>query len=107
MKRKKIFLLFAAFMFAAVAGYNIHLAQSNQNSDVSLADIAVMAQANGENPIPGCVDVTFFPGNFTESDTYSTCYLLDGRPCGIQRYCVPDDNGIGCNETMCQGHTSG
>ncbi len=51
MKTKKLFLLFAAFLFAAVAGYNIHLAQSNQNSDVSLADIAVMAQATGEiNP---------------------------------------------------------
>ena len=58
MKSKKIFLLFAAFIFVAVAGYNIHLAQSNQNSDMSLADIAVMAQANGEiNPdCPnGCV----------------------------------------------------
>ena len=51
MKSKKIFLLFAAFIFAAVAIYNIHLAQSNQNSDVSLADIAIMAQADGEATI--------------------------------------------------------
>jgi len=50
MKTKKMFLLFAAFLFAAIAGYNIHLAQSNQNSDVSIADIAVMAQAQGESP---------------------------------------------------------
>ena len=51
MRTKKMFLFFAAFLFAAVAGYNIHLAQSNQNSDLSLADIAVMAQADGEATI--------------------------------------------------------
>ena len=105
--KTKFFVIFAAFLFAAITAYNLQLAQNHNLGDISLADITVMAQADGENPIPGCVDVTFFPGKYTESDTYSTCYLLDGRPCGIQRHCVPDDNGIGCNETMCQGHTSG
>ena len=52
MKSKKIFLLFAASIFAAVAIYNIHLAQTQNLGDISLADIAVMAQADGESEKP-------------------------------------------------------
>ena len=60
MKTKKMFLLFAAFIFAAVAIYNIHLAQSNQNSDISLADITIMVKADTE--IPPTITCNQYPG---------------------------------------------
>ena len=52
MKSKKMFLLFAAFIFAAVAIYNIHLTQTQNLGDISLADITVMAKADGESGEP-------------------------------------------------------
>jgi len=56
MKSKKIFLLFAAFIFAAAAIYNIHLAQTQNIGDISLADISIMAQAQGESGDDGWRD---------------------------------------------------
>ncbi len=47
--KKKIILALTACLFAAGSIINIHLAQNNHNLDVSLADIAVMAQADGES----------------------------------------------------------
>lgn len=43
-----------ACFIAAGSFFHFNLAQYNQNSDISLADISVMAQADGENdPCPG------------------------------------------------------
>ncbi len=46
--KKKIILALTACLFAAGSIINMHLAQNNHNTDISLADISVMAQAVGE-----------------------------------------------------------
>ena len=53
MKSKIRFIIVACFIAGiAVTGFN--MAQNNQSTGVSLADIAVMARADGEhNPCPG------------------------------------------------------
>lgn len=106
--KSKIRLIIVVCFIAGVAVTGFNMSQNNQSTGVSLSDIAVMARADGENPpIPACVDVTYFPGNYTESETYSTCYNSDGKACGKQRTCEADPQGYGCNETMCQDDTSG
>ena len=47
--KKKIILTLTACLFAAGSIINVHLAQNDHNLDVSLADISVMAQADGES----------------------------------------------------------
>ena len=47
--KKKIILALTACLFAAGSIINMHLAQSDHNTDISLADISVMAQADGES----------------------------------------------------------
>ncbi len=47
--KKKIILALTACLFAAGSIINMHLAQNSHNTDISLADISVMAQADGES----------------------------------------------------------
>jgi hypothetical protein len=47
--KKKIILTLTACLFAAGSIINVHLAHNDHNLDVSLADISVMAQADGES----------------------------------------------------------
>ena len=47
--KRKIILALTACLFAAGSIINMHLAQNDQNTDISLADISVMAQADGES----------------------------------------------------------
>ncbi|TVR83367.1 MAG: hypothetical protein EA412_00955 [Chitinophagaceae bacterium] len=49
--KKKIILALTACLFAAGSIINVHLAQNEHNMDFSLADISVMAQADGESGI--------------------------------------------------------
>ena len=49
--KTKFFVIFAAFLFAAITAYNLQLAQTQNLGDISLADITVMAQADGEATI--------------------------------------------------------
>ncbi len=49
--KKKIILALTACLFAAGSIINMHLAQNNNYTDISLADISVMAQADGESGI--------------------------------------------------------
>ena len=52
--KKKIILALTACLFAAGTIINMHLAQNDHSTDISLADISVMAQAGGEHdPCPG------------------------------------------------------
>ncbi len=71
--KKKIILALTACLFAAGSIINMHLAQNNHNTDISLADISVMAQAGGEqggstcdtycpNPGLGCI-INFSDGS--------------------------------------------
>ncbi len=46
---KKLILIVTVCLFAAGSIINMHLAQNDQNTDISLADISVMAQADGES----------------------------------------------------------
>jgi hypothetical protein len=48
--KKQIILTLTACLFAAGTIINMHLAQNDQNTDISLADISVMAQAESESP---------------------------------------------------------
>ena len=48
MKKKHIFIALIISLFAAGSIINMHLAENHQNMDVSLEDITVMAQAEGE-----------------------------------------------------------
>ena len=76
--KKKIILALTACLFAAGTIINMHLAQNNHNHDVSLADIAVMAQADGENgPCdPGCkFHVDFHDGCEFTMQCLVTCPL--------------------------------
>ena len=54
--KKKIILTLTACLFAAGSIINMHLAQNDQNTDISLADISVMAQADGESGMPNYCD---------------------------------------------------
>jgi hypothetical protein len=47
--KKKILLSLVACFIAAGSFIHFNLAQYNNNSDISLADISVMAQADGES----------------------------------------------------------
>ncbi len=47
--KTKFFVVFAAFLFAAITAYNLQLAQIQNLGVISLADITVMAQADGES----------------------------------------------------------
>ena len=58
--KKKIILALTACLFAAGSIINMHLAQNNHNTDISLADIAVMAQAQTE--IPEVPIICNYPG---------------------------------------------
>ncbi len=49
--KKKIILALTVCLFAAGSIINMHLAQNNHNTDISLADISVIAQANGEGDV--------------------------------------------------------
>ena len=46
--KKKIILALTVCLFAAGSIINMHLAQNDHNMDVSLTDIAALAQADGE-----------------------------------------------------------
>ncbi|MFW5835532.1 MAG: hypothetical protein ACOCU3_01115 [bacterium] len=46
--KKRIILALTVCLFAAGSIINMHLAQNDHNTDMSLADISVMAQADGE-----------------------------------------------------------
>jgi hypothetical protein len=50
--KKKIILTLTICLFAAGSIFNMNLAQNDQNMDISLADISIMAQA--EDEIQGC-----------------------------------------------------
>lgn len=52
--KKKIILGLFACLFAALSVANMHLAQNDLNTDISLADISVMAQADGESGGHNC-----------------------------------------------------
>ena len=81
--KKKIILALTACLFAAGSIINMHLAQNNHNTDISLADISVMAQADGENGGDDCGDpiwnvtITFRNGfmecSCTLGGTYYCC----------------------------------
>ncbi len=47
--KKKIIIASATVLFAVATMFNMNLLQGNSVGDVSLDDIAVMAQANGES----------------------------------------------------------
>ena len=61
--KKKIILALTACLFATGSILNMHLAQNDQNTNISLADISVMAQADGESGDcdPGCKFHVDFP----------------------------------------------
>lgn len=69
MKNKILISLVACFI-AAGSFLHFNLAQNNNNSDISLADISVMAQADGE------------------SGAGQLCYYYPGSEC---RYEYPDE----------------
>jgi hypothetical protein len=46
---KKIIITFTICLFAVGSIFNMHMAQNDQNMDISLADISVMAQASGDD----------------------------------------------------------
>ena len=63
MKKKHIFLALIISLFAAGSIINMHLAENSHNMDISLADISVMAQADGESAKP------------------NECYKLENHTC--------------------------
>lgn len=106
MKTKFKFLLVTC-VIAAVAITGFNFVQNGSNIDVSLADIAVMARADGESGGTACVDTYFHADNYVQSEGESICRLSDGTKCGIQKGCEYQVGAGDCQETTCQGHTSG
>ena len=51
---KKLILIATVCLFGAGSIINMHLAQNDHNTDISLADISVMAQADGESEMFCC-----------------------------------------------------
>ena len=72
---KKLILIVTVCLFAAGSIINMHLAQNDHNTDISLADISVMAQADGEN---GGGDPKY-------------CYLTGGGIWVYARTCIDPD----------------
>ena len=87
--KKKIILALTACLFAAGTIINMHLAQSDHNMDVSLADISVMAQAGGEWP----PDLSKYWVN------YYNCWV-NGNYLGVRIRCLPD-GPENCSPTSC------
>jgi len=91
--KSKIKILIVSCVIAAAAVTGINMAQNNSNMDVTLADIAVMAKADGESG--GTHDYKMF--------TYS-CHV--GPPCVVAwwKRCEPYP-GEQCN--VSDQHTCG
>ena len=93
--KKKIILALTACLFAAGTIINMHLAQNNHNTDISLADISVMAQAGGEHGggfaycCPSYDDCVWSPGNLCVT-CGSFCVLSDNwtETCGSSGTCL-------------------
>ena len=86
--KKKIILALTACLFATVSIINMHLAQNNHNMDISLADISVMAQADGEEPYGNGKDGNCFPCSLWDptiqdyvAGVYIACYMYEGGLC--------------------------
>ena len=98
MKTKRLIILITACLFAAGSIINMHLAQNDHNTDFSLADISVMAQADGESgggDIYCCQD--FFDCKYDEGELCITCHDGDGscslwfdwtETCGLASRCT-------------------
>ena len=96
MKTKKLIILITACLFAAGSIINMHLAQNDHNTDFSLADISVMAQADpeyGEGPYHCCLD--FFDckpdwGELCITCEYGPCHFWPewSATCGLASTCT-------------------
>ena len=71
--KTKMILLFAAFLFAAVTVYNLQLVQTQNLGDISLADITVMAKADGESG-----DITCHQN--WEYGRWNICWIKEEEP---------------------------
>jgi hypothetical protein len=95
--KKKIILALTACLFAAGSIINMHLAQSDYNTDISLADISVMAQADGENG-----DETY---RWVWAVTSEKCECFDGKwDCDVVecQYVLAPSWASGCTQgTKC------
>jgi hypothetical protein len=62
--KKKLIITFTICLFAVGSIFNMNLAQNDQNMDISLSDISVMAQAgdeSGDCPGGSCKGSGLFP----------------------------------------------
>ncbi|TVR74637.1 MAG: hypothetical protein EA408_02735 [Marinilabiliales bacterium] len=112
--KKKIILALTACLFAAGSIINTHLAQNNHNIDVSLADISVMAQADGESGWGLCFlvqEVNYHPhGDGCKTDMVMIADCWKDYPEAWMDFCQRstviyelDD----CQETMTLKYSSG
>ena len=83
--KNKIILALTACLFAAGSIINVHLAQNDQDMNVSLEDISVMSKAGGEDPPILCAIYCPYPG--------PGCQVRDPNT-GEWQYC-PDKGSIG------------
>ena len=83
--KNKIIIALTACLFAAGSIINMHLAQNDHNSDISLAVISEMAKAGGEEPTILCGTYCPYPG--------PGCQVRDPNT-GEWQYC-PDKGSIG------------
>ncbi len=79
--KKKIILALIACLFAAGSIINMHLAQNSHAMDVSLADISVMAQADGEHG----GGTAYCCPNFFDCEVRNgyLCVTCGGGPCSF------------------------
>ena len=106
--KKKIIIASATALFAVTTMFNMNLLQGNSVGDVSLDDIAVMAQANdGENNSKGAKSILItqlgtddicINGKVHHCTIYDVICLGDGElPCtaGTSASCTPTQANCG------------
>ncbi len=70
--KKKIILALTACLFAAGSIIHYNLAENTSRLDVSLADISVMAQADGESDYPYTRPLAYKNGHYCCLNTHET-----------------------------------
>ena len=92
--KKKIILTLTASLFAAGSIINVHLAHNDHNLDVSLADISVMAQADGESE--GTPDYKMFTYSCYAGPHCTTAWFKRCEPYPGEQCSVSDQHSCGC-----------
>lgn len=98
--KKKIIIASATVLFAVATMFNMNLLQGNSVGDVSLDDIAVMAQAQAEGDTPQKYAVrTELKGTAVQTIKDETGHIME-RTCGYTQIVCRGVGDLDCTESF-------